>query len=1258
MALISIEEICRDEHDTFQASVSFNHGPRYSILITNPFSLEQEKEIEWYYEAYPRFPFTEEVRARNAAASITSYGETLFNQVFADRQVYSIYKECLQNGLSTMQIEIAGTPVFHSFHWEALKDPDLPTPLSLQIAIVRKNLHPSTLQAIVRPSPTLNLLIVTARPYGRQDVGYRTISRPLVEALRQTDLPIQIVVLRPGTYQALDHHLQETTIRHGIGYYHVIHFDVHGAVLTFQEFQRGQRVNRFLYQDRYGRVDMVPYKDEKAFIFFEDVQDGKADPVEASELAALLLTHHIPVAILNACQSGKQVGASETSLGSHLMQSGVQLVLAMGYSITVSAAELLMRTLYKKLFAKHELSTAISIARRELYNYKTRRVHYDETLDLEDWLLPVVYQNQPVKLNTRPMTTEELIRLHERDANRYISPQPIYGFVGRDLDVLEIEKRLLCKRNVLLIHGMGGSGKTILLHHLGSWWQTTQFVEQVFYFGYDERPWTRQQIIINVARKLISKEEYLTSFQPLSIDAQQSLLTKRLQAQRHLLILDNLELITGTHLAIKHTLSKREQEALHNFIRDLAGGLTFVLLGSRGSEAWLAPQTFVDNVYNLPGLDLEAASVLAERILERHGATKYRQDKHLPKLLSLLNGFPLALEVVLSNLAQQNPAEILAALQAGDVELNSGNSQKRTENILRCIDYSHSNLSPQTQSLLTCLAPFTSIIFENIFNPYSELLRKHVVLADLPLDGWQEVLEEVSNWGLAKKDSEQPAFLNLHPILPYFLRTRLNTPGQREVHRAIEAAFLELYIQFGIQLYDLLTTKNSQEIQRGLLIIQYEYENLLFAAKLALNDQISINIPYTVLSEYFDLIQDPQRGIQMSEEIWNCLTSAKIKSSDQVNEQMLSTIFDDLARWHLHLKHYNEAEEYYLKALQIFIRANDRSSQASIHGQLGQIALEQYKLELATEHFKQSLQFFLEADDHEKLGPAYDKLGLMSLKTGEFEQAKEYYLKSLHFFLECNDRRGQAIVYHQLGLIAQELNEFKQAEEYLQQALQIFIEYDDRRFQSNTYHNLSKVARGLGKLEQAEEYLRRDLLISIDSNDLYTQASAYCRLSDIAQDQLKFEQAEQYLQKALLIYCEYGDHLSQISTYHELGLVAIKRCKFELAEEYLQQTLLKYNEPYCRYYQAISYQLLGIVAEKQHHWEKAQAVYFKALDNLVEYDDINNTRVVLNGLARLWKVTGEKNLLPHVALVLKCSQDEVESLFFKMLESRPNETED
>src|SRR5438876_184190 len=239
MPLIRIQERPGGS-DGSNAIVSFNNGPEYPITIKDPFKDQEEQELEWYFEEHLEFPFTKKVRAQHAAASIKTYGEELFEQVLGKRDIYDEYRDLLKIGLNDLQIEIVGLPKFHTLHWEAIKDPKLAQPLALQAAMVRKNLKPQALPASVRSSPVINLLIVTARPSGIRDVGYRTISRPLVEALRQTSIPIQVEILRPGTYRALENHLRDVTAQHEEGHYHVIHFDVHGAVLTYDQFQRSQ----------------------------------------------------------------------------------------------------------------------------------------------------------------------------------------------------------------------------------------------------------------------------------------------------------------------------------------------------------------------------------------------------------------------------------------------------------------------------------------------------------------------------------------------------------------------------------------------------------------------------------------------------------------------------------------------------------------------------------------------------------------------------------------------------------------------------------------------------------------------------------------------------------------------------------------------------------------------------------------------------------------------------------------------------------
>ena len=80
-------------------------------------------------------------------------------------------------------------------------------------------------------------------------------------------------------------------------------------------------------------------------------------------------------------------------------------------------------------------------------------------------------------MELRELTADEKRQRFQQQAKRYKPPVTAYGFVGRDLDVLTIETKLLSQNNLLLIQGMGGTGKTTLLHHLGEWWQLTHFIE-------------------------------------------------------------------------------------------------------------------------------------------------------------------------------------------------------------------------------------------------------------------------------------------------------------------------------------------------------------------------------------------------------------------------------------------------------------------------------------------------------------------------------------------------------------------------------------------------------------------------------------------------------------------------------------------------------------------------------------------------------------------------------------------------------------
>jgi hypothetical protein len=563
-------------NDIFTLNISIKDNDEYEeeqeVSLCNPFDAEVDDLLEWYFEKYISSPY-DDVKVKDAVKAIEEYGKSLFQNLFTGNMLFR-YQTALQiSRPENITVEIVGdTPRFQSIYWESLRDPKQNQPLAaLGTIFLRKNIRSVNVRAIVQESPTINLLIVTARPNEESDVNYRTIQRPLIDLIEETATPIKAHILRPGTYEALIRHLDEKA-----GYYHIIHFDLHGSLLdydTYKQFQGSVESLPFqnsLYKGSYGLKELGEEdfsNGKKAFIFFESEQKGIAVPVDAGQLSDLLEHKQIPVCILNACQSAKQeYSAHETSLGRVLMQKGLQLVLAMRYSVSVSAASIMMETLYEQLYKQTPVEQAIADSRQELYRLKERKALYNYKIELEDWLLPVVYQNARPAIKLRRFTPQE--------EEEYIFKQQIpeevrlelpYGFFGRDLDILKIEKNLLVRSNILLLQGMGGAGKTTLLKYLSAWWLRTGFIEKVFYFGYDIKAYTLNEILYHIAQRIYDKYEYAT-FTAKHPAIQENNIVAAFKAKRYVLILDNAESITGEKLAIQNTLPEQERNALKTLL--------------------------------------------------------------------------------------------------------------------------------------------------------------------------------------------------------------------------------------------------------------------------------------------------------------------------------------------------------------------------------------------------------------------------------------------------------------------------------------------------------------------------------------------------------------------------------------------------------------------------------------------------------------------------------------------------------------------
>ena len=808
---------------------------------------------------------------------------------------------------------------------------------------------------------------------------------------------------------------------------------------------------------------------------------------------------------------------------------------------------------------------------------------------------------------------------------------------------------------------MGGAGKTTLLRHLGWWWQTTGFVDQVFYFGYDQRAWTRQQIMDAIARELLGDVGYVRDFQPLGLEAQQALLAERLRGTRHLLILDNLESITGAELAIQHTLPKAEQQALQRFLQALAGGQTLVLLGSRGGEAWLQAGTFDDNVYILPGLDDEAASELADLILARHGATKYRSDPDLRRLLALLNGYPLALEVVLPNLAKQTPAEVLAALwsgapglESGEVDLANPDIQKKTQSILHCIAYSHSNLSPDAQTLLLCLAPFTGVIYLGALEAYTDALRQQPALAHLPFERWDEVLQEAMNWGLLTPH-EVEGFLRIQPTLPYFLRSRLQWQSRRGHAQAVETAFRQHYDQLGRHIARLLQSKDARSGRPARSLAQSEYENLCAAAALALAATGSFFNAYGALSSYLDSHTGhrPAR-LELSERYLTRIgqVSGRRSLAGELASELLPRSGATSARCHLQAQAVrcggSRPIEQALSSCSMTIAGDLTTTAAEARRRLSTISWGGWRRSSGSGRRPSSTTnrpwpSTSSSTTAITRRPPTISWGVWRRSSGSGRRpssttSRPWPSKSSSTTAirrrpptiiwgvwrrsSGSGRRPSSTTSRPWPSTSSSTTAIPRRPPTISWGWWRRSSGSGRRPSSTTNRpwpsssssttaiprrpptiSWGCVAQEQRQWAQAEQYYQQALAIYIEFNDRYAQAATYHQLGIVAQEQRQWAQAEQYYQQALAIYIEFNDRYSQASTYHQLGIVAQEQRQWAQAEQYYQQALAIYIEFNDRYSQASTYHQLGIVAQEQRQWAQAEQYYQQALAIKIEFND-------------------------------------------------------
>jgi len=1240
----------RINHEGDSIQLSWQRGqstPRTapSVAFKHPFDQEKLADLRWYLEEYLRFPYgIFPDNATKIEQKFQDWGEELFELVFrCSEKAREFFQAATYDGLNQCQLVITSdSPEVLNLPWELLYSPSDRLFLAPSLAGMSRSLsdYPVRAEMGQLPQDKLNILLVIARPYGEKDIGLRTIARPLLQSLADIRQKVNLKVLRPPSFEQFERELNSNR-----GFYHIVHFDGHG------DFDP----NSIGFRHTLGTAG-------QGLLVFEQ-NDGSPDIVTAAQIAQNLADCRVPIFVLNACKSAQEGEENFSSVASRLVSLGAKGVVAMAYSVYAEAAKHFMGRLYGELAAGATLDSAVAAGRKDVLN-KPLRPSPNGDKPLQDWLVPVLYQ-QEAYTPFIPTSTDTDIP----DIEAFLEPtvsnlvgfprEGAYGFVGRDYDILGLE-RAFRQNNIVLLQGMAGVGKTELACGFARWLEETQGRTSKIYFLSFEQGATLSNVVNQVGR-----EVWGDKFSQYPTEQQQQVVLKYLQTQPSLLIWDNFEPVAGFPAGNEPLLNGSGRESLQHFLQELRGGKSWVLITSRREEHWL---NCGYSLLELGGLLEQDVEELAAQILQTAGVDRRKLPKEYLELLKLLGGHPLSLRVVLPHLKTQTPTQLIEALQQG-LDTFEGVEDDRDKSLIVSLDYSFTKLSDSARRHLPLLGLFSQRVGANLFavlanNPNEELAQAYqAVFGEILQEAdWLKLLNEAAAAGILEYLGY--TYYKIHPALPWYLRQQLTKQYPTQEVRELEKKLLDFYAELANTLREQLVGN----VKGGTFALRVEEPNLLQKLRFAQRQQ-DWNNAGLILQPLGEVYQRSSRqpefralrqqalaqiGSQLVEakakgqeafDFWMYLRvqdaneaaeSADLETAGAIHREILEELTalndpsmkDAIAASYHNLGHiaqkqrqYDEATAYYRKALQIKENAQDWYNAASDYHNLGLVAQEKRQYEEARTFHRKALQIYEDAQDWYKAATVYRNLGIVAKEQRQYEEARTFHRKALQIYEDAQDSYNAASDYHQLGVVAQLQRQFEEATACYRKALQIREDNQDWYNAASDCHNLGVVAQEQGQLEEATAYYRKALQIYEDNQDWYSAASDYQNLGVVAQEQGQFQEATAYFRRALQIYEDAQDWYLVARNYHNLGLVARQQRQFEEAKDYYQKAfgIVKQYQDWYRASDVLG--KYGEVLEAQEHWVEALQIYIRVFAINVEHNkepvgsDIRN-------FGRMFKVLG------------------------------------
>jgi len=1099
---------------------------RFELQLTP----QDQEDIRWYLEDFLQYPMDPAPAiAKRIEARMAEIGADLFNKALGNTEVWPE----VRHQLSDTRIEIETTVKdATALPWELLRDPKADVPLALRARAFVRSTHDSVQRPKLKQSAAgpIRVLLVICRPRGRDDVPFRSVARRMLEGLRGSDA-VRLTVLRPPTFEQLARMLREAQAAGEP--YHLVHFDGHGVW-----------------------SEAGPRKGGHGYLLFENrALDDNRQLVDGPSLGNLLAETGVAALVLNACQSAYATPPSapvtaapdnphsETrafgSLAQEIMDAGTAGVVAMRYSVYVDTAAQFMAELYDRLTQGDALGEAASFARKQLHAQPLREIAFDPR-PLQDWMVPVVFEAEPVALFPRRKGGTGLSQggtgfsLSGSGAQlEGLPPRPDAGFIGRDETLLALD-RAFDDHAIVLLHAYAGSGKTTAAAEFARWYRETGGIEgPVLFTSFEQhQPLAR---VLDQFERAFGKALEQAGVHWLALDdaARRGIALQVMQQVPLLWIWDNVEPIAGFPKGTESKWSAQEQRDLADFLRAARETKAKFLLTSRREERdWLGDH--LPARIAVPRMPFQERLELARALASKHGRRLTDVEDWRP-LLDFTDGNPLAITVLVGQALRDGLRThgqvdaFVARLRGGEQVFQDEASQGRTRSLAASLNYGFEHAFNEEERKQLALL--------HLFQGFVNLVAFGHVASITP-EAATRLLERAAEVGLLTAHGGRG--YSIHPVLPWFFRglfEQQDNVARKHALRAYIEAMATLgnfcvgqYADGNRDVIGALKAEEPNLLRAWALARQHGcWGELLVAMQglLALYHHTGRRAEWARLVEEVvpDFVDPATDGPLTGREAeWSLVTGYRVGLAREARRwngaQRLQRIKADRDRRCAREEDGNSI----------------RTLAASLH-ELGEIQREMGRPE-CIDAYRESFDLALRIDDRttaavvaHNTGRAHEDLPALR----NLEEAERWYGISLELTPD-RDRMSRAGSLGQLGSVA--YARFREARaankpkhelvQYLYDALRWYHEAlkmtprDAVAYLTIGHNQLGNIYDDAGDLDRAMHHYREAIRLQEAGGDIYGAAQTRYNVAATLKDAGRLPDARQYAEAALRNYQTYG----------------------------------------------------------------------------------------------------------------------------------------